>query len=306
MLAAWFGASLLLASAALLGLRAIGIVPDPESRDAQKVLDELTVRLVLLVFLGGTCVAILWDGSMRGWVLARRWRMLLLSLFALGSAAALADPFHPVTSEGNWVRYPTACALGVAGVLAIRHALRSAHPIPDRLFGGAFGSLLIAAALDEIFQFHEEASRIFAGSGLLPGTVKVGDQPTLLIAAAGVMVLCTLVLVRQYGGRVGRTLRRERYRLPLRLFTFSVITFFAAMLLDSFDLHLRDALLGAEIAGRPMLANDRLLLGVIDVPKLANTVEELLELLSAIGLLMLVGSLFGVEALGMGRDADPT
>jgi hypothetical protein len=52
-----------------------------------------------------------------------------------------------------------------------------------------------------------------------------------------------------------------------------------------------------------MLANDRLLLGVIDVPKLANTVEELL---SAIGLLMLVGSLFGVEALGMGRDADPT
>jgi hypothetical protein len=63
--------------------------------------------------------------------------------------------------------------------------------------------------------------------------VKVGDQPTLLIAAAGVMVLCTLVLVRQYGGRVGRTLRRERYRLPLRLFTFSVITFFAAMLLDS-------------------------------------------------------------------------
>lgn len=306
MLAAWFGASLLLASAALLGLRAIGIVPDPESRDAQKVLDELTVRLVLLVFLGGTCVAILWDGSMRGWVLARRWRMLLLSLFALGSAAALADPFHPVTSEGNWVRYPTACALGVAGVLAIRHALRSAHPIPDRLFGGAFGSLLIAAALDEIFQFHEEASRIFAGSGLLSGTVKVGDQPTLLVAAAGVMVLCTLVLVRQYGGRVGRTLRRERYRLPLRLFTFSVITFFAAMLLDSFDLHLRDALLGAEIAGRPMLANDRLLLGVIDVPKLANTVEELLELLSAIGLLMLVGSLFGVEALGMGRDADPT
>lgn len=85
-----------------------------------------------------------------------------------------------------------------------------------------------------------------------------------------------------------------------------MITFFAAMLLDSFDLHLRDALLSAEIAGGPAVANDRLWLGVIDVPKLANTVEELLELLSATGLLMLVGSLFGVEALGLGRDADPT
>ena len=73
-----------------------------------------------------------------------------------------------------------------------------------------------------------------------------------------------------------------------------------AMVLDSSENILRVSVdyLFANIAGRPLAAEDRLWLALTDLPVLTDSTEELLEYLSALGLLMLVGNLYSVGALG--------
>ena len=63
--------------------------------------------------------------------------------------------------------------------------------------------------------------------------------------------------------------------------------------------------LGAQIIGSSEVIEDRLWLVLSDVSGLANVLEELLELASALALLMMVGTMFSIEALGAGTAADP-
>jgi hypothetical protein len=303
-LLALFVASILLTFAVVLGLRTAGIVPDPENLIAQKTLGEFIIRLILLLFLGSSYVAILWNAPVRGWFLEQRWRLLILVLFALGSVSAMADPFHPIRGEMNWIRYWTAGPLAFAGVLSLINAMRNVHPIPDRLFGAAFGSLLIAASADEIFEFHERAADFLATDLRLNSSVFANDLSTLVVAILGVVALCTAILVRRFGGRLGQLLQQPRYRLPMRLFAFSVVTFAVAMMLDTFDVYLQsgvDFLRGALISGAGDMP-DRLWLALTDVRALANSIEELLEFLAALTLLMMIGNLFSIKALGDGTD----
>ncbi len=79
----------------------------------------------------------------------------MIGLFVTGMIFALADPYHGVQAELNWIRYWTAGVLGFAGAIGIWYSIGGAKQTFDRLFGGSFGLLLILAACDEIFQFHE-------------------------------------------------------------------------------------------------------------------------------------------------------
>ena len=117
------------------------------------------------------------------------------------------------------------------------------------------------------------------------------------IAVLGVVALFTLILFRYFGGRLGQLLRHQRFRVPLRLFAFAVITFAVAMMLDSFDIYLQGAVdyLRDRIADGSGCVQDRFWLALTDVRALSNSVEELLEYLAALGLLMMIGNLFSIE-----------
>lgn len=307
MLVVLFAASILVTFGVILGLRGVGVIADPETLTAQKVVRELNVRLTLLLFFGCSYAAILSHAPTRDWVLAQRWRVLMLTLFALGAATSMADPFHPVTAEQNWIRYWTAGALLVGGLFAVYNATRNVHPLPDRLFGGALGSLLLVAACDEILQFHEQAGAAIAAVSPLKGTLQANDLFTLLVAIVGMLVLGVLILIRSYGGRLGRLLRRPRYRRPIQLFSLAVFAFLGATMLDSFDIYLQAAVdsLSNALKGAPSANPDHLWLALADVRELANAVEEMLELLSALSLLMTIGSLFSIDALGAEKSGVP-
>jgi hypothetical protein len=295
-LAALCAASVVVPFALVLTLRALGIVGDPDSGNAQQTLREFVIRGILLSFVAFSYGAMLWDNQTRDWILAQRWRVRMLILYALGSAVALADPSHPIASEYNWIRYATAGALAWAGVLAITSAVQRAYPPLDRIFGAAFGLLLIAASADELFQFHERTSELFAP--IAPG--QGSDSLTLIVAMAGIVALAALVLLRQLGGPLGEFVRQPRLRVPLGLFAVATISLMAAMTLDSYDVYLEIAIdfVVATVADGPIAADDRLWLALTDVRQLANSVEELLELLSSVALLMMIGSLYSIRALG--------
>jgi len=298
-----FATALCSSAALLLGLRELGLVPDPEDLDAQKVVRELGIRLELSFFLAATCVACLMSRGLRSWTRERRWRTLALGLFGAGALCALADPFHPITAEGNWIRYWTAGCLLLAGALALLHGIRVPAPTFDRVVGVGFGLLLVAAGADELLQLHEQLGAALAHHSPVQGILHANDLPTLLVGVAGLFVLAGLVAARSLGGRVGLLLRRRRYRLPLRLFAFAVVAFLIATLLDSFDRHLQHVV---ELLAAQLLAgDDRLWIALLDFAELANAIEELLEYVAAIALLMMIGNLFSIEQLGAARR-DPS
>ena len=72
------------------------------------------------------------------------------------------------------------------------------------------------------------------------------------------------------------------------------------MMLDSFDIFLQRAvnILVAGIAGGPLTADNRLWLALTNAKAFPNTIEELLEYLTAVALLMFIGNLYSVGVLG--------
>jgi hypothetical protein len=303
-----FAAAIAASTAIMLGLRELGWLPQPADLldldlNALKTTRELGIRLELALYLAACLAALLASPGLSGWFRAQRWRTLALRLFALGALSALLDPFHPITSEGNWIRYWTAGCLLLAGLLALGHSTQRELPGLDRVFGAGFGLLLLAAGSDELLQLHEQLGAALAGHSPLEGILDANDVLTLGIATIGLLVLGVLVGIRVHGGRIGRVLARRRYRLPLRQFAFAVVSFLIAMLLDSFDDRLQRGFesFSAQLLSAPL---DPLWLALSDVGERANAVEELLEYAAAVALLMLIGSLFSIEQLG-GRPANP-
>jgi hypothetical protein len=231
---------------------------------------------------------------------------LVLILFVGGALTALIDPFHPVRGEMNWIRYWTAGALVAAGAFALVSSTRRAHPIAVRFIGFLFGVLLLFAGADEVFEFHERAAVGLAAALNLQSSASANDVPPLVVALLGVGVLCGLLLLRYFGGDIGEFLRQKRYHLPFRLFSFSVITFAVAMSLDSFDVYMQGTVDAVRDAATNAATDEQapLLLALTDVRSLANSIEELLELLASLTLLMMVGHLFGFEALGADNADD--
>lgn len=297
---ALLASSVVATGALLLGLRSLGVLPDLPDLDSQKMVREFGIRLELSLAMGAGYVVLLASATLRGWTRERRWRELALVLFAAGTVCSMLDPVHQISAEGNWIRYTTSGCLLLGGALAVVNGARRERPTFDRLVGLAFGPLLLAAGADELLQLHEQLGRALAAAAPLRGVLDANDLPTLVVALGGVCVLGCLLLLRTVGGRLGGLLRLRRYRVPLRLFAFAVVTFLVAMLLDSFGKLLQR---GVDVVAARLLetSGDWLWLVLLDVSELANAIEEIFEYAAAVALLMMVANLFSIRWLGAGR-----
>jgi len=266
---------------------------------------ELFARLFVLWLILPFYTAILLSKTVRNQFPTERWFLIMLILFALGAAFAVGDPYHVMLNEYNWIRYWTAGVLGVAGVISVLSSLSSAYRLPDRLFGGFFGLLLVAAAGDELFQFHEHAGLLIDFYWLdyyVSSESKLHGQDLLGlgVAAFGVVAVVMAVLVLRLMPWAKELILDRKYRRTCSLFALAVFIFLAAMMLDTFDWyleHLADRLL-ATILGISVANEVPRWLGFSYITVAANSLEELLEYLAALFFLMMIGTLFSIKAMG--------
>ena len=265
-----------------------------------KIATELFARLFLLWLILFLYVPLVLSKTVRNRFISAHWHGIMFILFAMGAATALGDPLHRVSEEFNWIRYWTAGVLVVAGVTALWSGLSSVRQLPERILGGVFGVLFITAAGDELFQFHElEGSRI---EGYLPweSILSGQDTVTLGIAVLGVVVVMSCLLVTRYLPWAKAAFQEHRYRQAFSLFALAVFSFLTAMMLDSFDVYLEQLAdqLRATILEHSGTTEVPRWLGINYMTQAANSLEELLEYLAALFILMMVGTLFSVKALG--------
>lgn len=265
-----------------------------------RVQDELFARLFVFWVIVLFYAAILGGKSIRSRFSAQRWFFILLVLFALGAAFALGDPNYLISDEYNLIRYWTAGVLGVAGVISVLCSLDSKYALPDRLFGFAFGLLLMLAGGDELLQYHEHMSgqidTILSTGSQLSGQ----DLVTLGFAVLGAVAVLLAVLALRFLPQAKKIIQDGRYNKTFSFFALAVFVFLAAMLLDTFDWYLQlsaNSLLRTVFG--PSIENEALRwYGEDYVTYAANSVEELLEYLAALLFLMMIGTLFCVKALG--------
>jgi len=289
-------------------LNSLGLFEFPAFADNSKTAQELFSRLLLLwpiVLFYGPLIFI---EGVRNRFISERWILIALMLFALGAVFALGDPYHEIRGEANWVRYATAGVLGAAGIIAIAYSVSSKHRLHDQLFGGLFGFLLVTAASDELLQFHERAGG--AIEDVLPSGAQISGQDTVTLAVAviGTIALVLAALVWQFLPWSKALVREPRYRRTFSFFALAVVSFLAAMLLDSYDWYLERLIgqLQASILGTSELIEAPKWLAVGYVSQAANSLEELLEYLAATFFLMMIGSLFSVRKLGFEPQSSQT
>lgn len=284
---------------AVFALWKLGFGNDPAAVNARKTMLELSIRVALLFLIGSSYLVLFTNRSARAWILGERWPLLLLVLFVLGAVTSMADPYHTIQAEGNWIRYGTAGPLGLAGIVAFFSSFGRGRAVFERLFGVGFGALLFAAGMDEILQFHERLGDYLATLAPARTPIEAQDAVTLGVAALGVVALVLLIVFRRYGGSVAALFWRPHYQRPFYLFAFAVGCFMIAMMFDTFDTYLVDAFdyVRLKTTGTSAATSGGSWLDIVDFGRYANSVEEMLECLAALSLLMMVGTLFSVGFL---------
>jgi hypothetical protein len=272
-----------------------------------RVHDELFSRLFLFWLLLPFYALLLLNKSVRNWFPTDRWFSILLVLFALGSACAMADPFYLISDEYNVIRYWTAGALCVAGIVSVASSMSGTHPLLVRLFGFSFGPLLIAAGVDELLQFHEYMSGqidtlLSAGSNL-----SGQDLVTLGFAVFGAVAVVLVILILRLLPQAKQLIMDPKYQRAFTLFALAVFIFLAAMMMDTFDWHMQqftnrflNTVFGASIENEALRWY-----GERYVTYAVNSLEELLEYLAALLFLMTIGCVFSIRKLGFDQPAIP-
>lgn len=284
-------------------LRTLGLVHIPLDEIGEKTLGEIFSRATLIYFIGLVAIALALIPTTRKWFFAERWRLIMAGLFVIGAAMGMADTQHPLGAEMNWVRYSTAGPLYLGGVLGIYYGCRGGNPVLARLFGVGFGLFMILGASDELFQFHETLQGVVEhGQQVEFGhdVIDSQDAPTLTIAMlalagwAGIMIFRYVI---PWGRKIAGD---KRYNRPLTIFTVGVFVFALSQVMDSEDHEVTGAIL--DIITGPLgfrsLLTDPFWHPVIDLMRLSNSTEELLEMLAADSYLMTMGSLFSIGLLG--------
>jgi hypothetical protein len=261
---------------------------------------ELYARLFLTGLLSMLYAPLVLLKRGRQFLRRDRRALIIAALFAAGAIFALADVFHPIRAEGNVIRYWTSGVLALAGGIALFHAARSGFAWVDRLVGGGFGLVLLAAAADEVFQLHERAGNLTGQMGSTGSGIDPQDLVTLGIALAGAGMVVVLIIAPRVLPQARAMMINPRYRQVSAFFALAALSFLIAMLLDTFD--------GVLEAGVAQLRHALLLGGATtDIPiwigenhatQSANALEELLEYFAAISFLMMIGTLFRVRRLG--------
>ncbi len=211
---------------------------------------------------------------------------VFLVVFGIGALAALLDPFTPIRQELNWIRYPTAIILTLAGLVLLRTALFAPrHPV-YRVLGGGLGAVLIAAAADELFEFHEQVDGENVGLSNAAVDISGQDFVTLAVAVTAILVACVAFYVVAFFAKRGIFGTGGREVLAAKFIVAAGVSFLSAMLLDTFNPALSDL---AHVILSPFFSGDHVLIGggQLDghVRTLANSMEEFLEMGAAVLLL---------------------
>ncbi|NKB55832.1 MAG: hypothetical protein GKS00_05805 [Alphaproteobacteria bacterium] len=261
---------------------------------------ELFSRIFVLWLLFPVSILFLKNERAKSYFISQRRHLVMFALFWLGAFFAVADPMHSMRSEGNWIRYWTAGVLISAGIVAIWNSFSRKHLLLDRLFGAAFGLLLIAAAGDELFQFHESTADS-VGRFLPAGSVVSGqDAPTLAVGVVGFVGLCACLLVGRIVPWTRHFFLDPRYRRTLFLLFIGVTIFLTAMMLDTFDWYLESMIepIRSTFMGWSGLGEVPHWIGKQNLAQAANSLEELLEYMAAISFFMAIATAFSIKALG--------
>ncbi|MHA1554581.1 MAG: hypothetical protein ACTSU0_09245 [Alphaproteobacteria bacterium] len=280
----------------------LAVLEHPNGERSIRVLQELFARTTLLLAALAVTGLGLIDAGARHRIFSNRWQTLVVVLFWMGLIFALGDPFHGLTSEQNWIRYWTAGVLACAGVIGLWNASRRAEIPIARFIGLGLGVLLLLAGFDEVFQFHEKFGSSARGLIGQNSLLNQQDLPTLGVALVGIVVLVALLLLHRSPPRFIAGFKQSRFTLPITLFGVAAVAFAVAMVLDTFDVHL---MVWANAIGLPngynaVVSDAAFWHYLIDIKVITNSLEEVLEYLSAIFLLMTTGSLFLVTRLGFG------
>ncbi len=211
---------------------------------------------------------------------------IMLLVYGLGVLAALLDPFNPIRSEPNFIRYPTSVVLGTAGAFLFYAALSPQRHLVLRVLSVGLGALLITAGIDEIWQLHERMTA--ANDTLIKEKTGIGSQDlvTLVVAVVGSLVaLIARRIVRAFAVR-GVLGIGGREVAASDLFLAAGVVFLAAMMLDTFDVvfsSLAHTVFSIFLPENHSLFAGESLKGYVEA--LANSIEELLEYAAAVLLL---------------------
>jgi len=267
------------------------------------LLKEFQTRAFLLLIGVALSAFLLWRKDYRAQLLASRWPVVALGIFWIGFTVALADPFHGLREEGNWVRYATSTVLILTGVIALAGLFHRTMPVLLRLLGASFGALMIGAALDELFEFHETLVDAAEPAASTSYAAFEQDLPTIVVGVAGIFVLATLFLAFRWLQRHFEMVWLTRYALSIRFLGAAVAILVIAVGLDSVDTLFMA--LGQPLLPVYKVAAEQNLMGaanvLLDLDNTYNSVEEILEYAAGLCFLMMVGSAYSVSVLGFGR-----
>lgn len=249
-------------------------------------LHELFARFAIVLALVGFAIAIFQAPSIPKRTDYGLHVHVMFAIFGAGAMIALLDPFSQIWNEFNLIRYPTAIVLTTAGFLLVRTALIRQRHVLLRLLSGGLGLLLVLAAVDEIFELHEQitvSDDTYFNDAI---GVSTQDLSTLFVAVAGIVVAAIAHrLVRMFAKR-GLLGAGGREVAAADLFLAAGIAFLAAMLLDSFDgvfANTARSVLSLFLPENHAFIVEKKPDGYFET--LANSIEEFLEYAAAVLLL---------------------
>jgi len=260
---------------------------------------EVFSRIFLVWVLTGFAAIAIFKGKTPGSIFKSRWFLVIVILLVLGMLFSIADPFHRVRAEGNWIRYFTAAVLVSAGLLALGQLTNTNIPVLTRIVGLGFGVLFIAAASDELFEFHESASKL--ASSFLPKVENIspGDSITLLVAIAGAVGMLVVFLLWRLVPQIRMLVQKKSHKKAFLFLVSGVLIFLYAMCLDTFDALMSKATMDARISLVKLIGYQQPPIWIEPrvVTSASNSLEEMYEYLAAIFFLIAVATLFSIERL---------
>jgi len=290
---------------------AVYVLSEPLTLDSARdvfLLKEFQTRAFLLIVGTVLTTVLLWRKADRARLTAARWPVIALGVFWLGLCIALADPFHGLREEGNWGRYTTSAVLVLTGTITVAGLFNRTMPILLRLMGVSFGALMIGAALDELFEFHETLVSAADANQSAGYAAFEQDLPTIAVGIAGIVVLAMLIIAFRWLQRHFDLNWLRRYALSFQFLGAAVAILVVAVGLDSVDTVF--AAFGQPLQPIYKGAAEPTLVGAVnvllDLDNTVNSVEEVLEYAAGLCFLMMVGSAYSVSALGFGRPSQPS
>ena len=246
--------------------------------------NELFARLYVCTIVAAVLLyawrrgELLFDGA------APRWLRLAMGWLLAGFVASALDPFNAISFEDNVVKYFTAGFLLAAAYVLARGAIGKGFHLIERLGQAGVAVLFTLAAIDELFELHEEAGEALSHTQETIMTVDSQDFLTLFVGVAGIFFAVMVYAGLKFLMNFTRFEVSRRYELSIYVFCAACLVFLTAMMLDSFDWVVEEAInatLRTFFFGTVQNPTYAFLDEQNLIIRAANSLEEFLELTAA-------------------------